>query len=107
MNFANMQVAPVVRSTLRMLPAAGLLISGLLLASCRNPVRDEQASGGEECVYERVTGSNMPVKRCSTAEQREALAAREREGAEQGLENLQDLQEFEGLAPGGASVDAN
>lgn len=107
MGSANMLIAPSARRTSQILPAACLLLSVFLLSSCRNPVRDEQAGAGQECVYEKVTGSNMPVKRCTTAEERAALAATEREGAEQALDNLQDLQEYEGLAPGGDSIDAN
>jgi hypothetical protein len=106
MNSANTQVAPFVRRTVRILPVTCMLAAAFLLASCRNPSRDLQASAGQECVYERVTGSNLPVQRCRTAEEMAALA-QEREGAEQGLDNLQDLQEFEGLAPGGDSIDAN
>jgi hypothetical protein len=105
MNPAHTQVAPFIRRTARILPAACMLAAAFLLTSCRNPSRDLVASADQECVYEEVTGSNLPVKRCRSAEERAALAAREREGAEQGLDNLQDLQEFEGLAPGADSLD--
>jgi len=102
MNSVNKQVASVIRRTHRLLPAACILASGLLLAACTNPVRD---TAGQECVYVRVTGSNLPVKECRTAEERAALAARERDAAEQGLDNLQDLQEYGVEAPGAASLD--
>lgn len=105
MNAKNSQVAVFLRRPLRIVPAACLLASGLLLVSCKNPVPDAQASDGMECVYVRVTGSNLPVKQCRTAEERAALAASEREGAVQALDNLQDLQEYEGKAPGGDSLD--
>ncbi len=105
MNSANTQVAPFVRRTARILPVTCMLAAAFLLTSCRNPSRDLQASAGQECVYERVTGSNLPVRRCRTAEEMAVLAAQEREGAEQALDNLQDLQEYEGKAPGGDSFD--
>lgn len=105
MNSANTLIAPFIRRTLQLVPVVCLLTSGLLLASCRNPSRDVQAADGQVCVYERVTGSNLPVRRCRTAEEMAVLAAQEREGAEQALDNLQDLQEYEGKAPGGDSLD--
>jgi hypothetical protein len=96
MNSANTLIAPFIRRTLQLVPVACLLASGFLLTSCRNPSRDLQATDGQECVYVRVTGSNLPVRQCRTAEESAALAAQEREGAEEGLDDLQDLQEFEG-----------
>lgn len=94
MNRAQLQALASLRKTTFI-----LLASTVLLASCRNPSRDIAANNGQECVYERVVGSNLPVQRCYDAGQREA----EREGAEQGLDSLQDLQEYEGLAPGGGT----
>lgn len=74
----------------------------LLLTSCQNPVSADQAANGQVCTYERVTGSNLPVKVCRS--QDEVLAAAERDAAEQGLRDLQVLQEYEGKAPGGDSL---
>jgi hypothetical protein len=76
----------------------------LLLASCANPPPADQAGTGEECVYVRVTGSNLPVKECRTAAEREAIAATEREASEQGLRDLRQLEEYDGKAPGGDSI---
>ena len=95
---------PVAAITLHFLKAIGLPLAGLLLASCANDPA-QSANAGEECVYVRVTGSNMPVKECSTAEEREAIAASNREAAEQGLRDLQTLGEFGVEAPGAASLD--
>jgi hypothetical protein len=100
MKRANPQVASSTQRTVRIVQAVCLLASALLLVSCRNPGRDLQASSDQECVYVEVTGSNLPVKQCRTREERDALAAQEREGAEEGLDDLQDLQEF-GVENGG------
>jgi hypothetical protein len=102
---ANSQVASSVQRTVRSVQVLCLLAAAsvLLLVSCRNPGRDLEASADQECVYVEVTGSNLPVKQCRTREEREALAAqaaRERDGAEEGLDDLQDLQEF-GVENGG------
>ena len=86
----------------RLLTAATGLTALLLLASCANPVPADQAANGQVCEYVRVTGSNLPVKQCRS--QDEVLAAAERDAAEQGLRDLQVLQEYEGKAPGGDSL---
>src|SRR5690606_19702500 len=46
----------------------------LLLAACAGTPPGGVA-GAEECVYVRVTGSNLPVKECRSREEREAIAA--------------------------------
>lgn len=84
---------------------ASMLIAALALASCVNPVDTSQAAAGQECVYVKVTGSNMPVKECRTREEREALAEQNAEAAQQGLRDLRTLEEFGVESPGADSLD--
>lgn len=84
--------------------AVFVLFAAALLASCANPPRDA-ASADQECVYVKVTGSNMPVKECRTTEEREALAAQNEEAAQEGLRDLRALDEFGVASPGADSLD--
>lgn len=81
---------------------AGGLALILLLTSCAGTPSPEQVAAGVECEYVKVTGSNMPVRECTTAAQREAIAAMRREAGEQGLRDMQKLDEF-GVESVGAS----
>ncbi|MGV3591132.1 MAG: hypothetical protein ACO1PZ_05540 [Gammaproteobacteria bacterium] len=85
-------------------PAVFVLFASALLVSCANPPRDT-AGADQECVYVKVTGSNMPVKECRTAAEREALAAQNEEAAQQGLRDLRALDEFGVASPGADSLD--
>jgi hypothetical protein len=85
--------------------AVSISASVLLLASCANPPPTDAQGNAQECVYVRVTGSNLPVKECRTQAEREALAARNREAAEQGVEDLRKLDEFGVESAGAASLD--
>lgn len=90
--------------TARFMKLTGLLIPALLVVSCAGDPANS-ANAGEVCEYVRVTGSNMPIKECRSPEERAAIAAREREAAEQGLRNQRDLDEFGVESVGAASLD--
>ena len=103
MKFRHMHVIVSNAAYKRHCRPAALLALSLLLVSCANPPPD-QAAAGQECVYVRVTGSNLPVKQCSTPEERAAIAAREREAGEQGVRDMRDLNEFGVEAAGAESL---
>lgn len=90
MKMPNLQVAPLAA------------IAVLLLTSCANP--PATADAGQECVYVKVTGSNLPVKDCRPRAEREALAAQNEEAAQQGLRDLRNLDEFGVASPGADSL---
>ena len=106
MNTECQQVTSTRARSRQCLRGACVVVSSMLLAACVNPPRETaQADGDEECVYVKVTGSNLPVKECTTREQREALAAQNREAGEQGFRNLRDLGEFGVESAGADSLD--
>lgn len=103
MFFKRFKVVLSSHRTATSLRTASILIPALLLVSCAgDPARSARA--GEECVYVKVTGSNLPVKECRTAEERAAIAAMEREAGEQGVRNQRDLDEFGVEAAGADSL---
>lgn len=100
----NLQVASIDAAAATRFRIASLLVAACLLTACANPPRDT-ANADQECVYVKVTGSNMPVKECRTAEERAALAAQNEEAAQQGLSDLRRLDEFGVASPGADSLD--
>jgi hypothetical protein len=106
MTMPHVHVAlPTPAAVTRIRPTCMMLVATTLLASCVNPVNSDQAGVEQECVYVKVTGSNLPVKECRTAEERAALAAQREEAAQQGLRDLRNLDEFGVAAPGAASLE--
>jgi hypothetical protein len=103
MTTPNLQVAVTLAAAVLRFRYTCMMIAVPLLVSCQNPVNTDQA--GRECVYVKVTGSNMPVRQCSTREEREALAAQQEEAAQQGLRDLRALEEFGVASPGADSLD--
>lgn len=101
MKLDSMQVIDSNGSIARTCGRAGTLVLVLLLASCVNPPPKDAAGVEMECVYVERTGSNLPVRECRTAEERAAIAAREREAGEQGVRDMRDLNEF-GVESAGA-----
>lgn len=101
MNTAVRQV-PIAK-TLRIVLSAAVLAPALLLAGCKNPVPQDQAGNDVVCVYERVTGSNLPVRTCRTAAERAALAAQMEEAAQQEILDQRRLDEF-GDVPNAAAI---
>lgn len=72
---------------------ATLLGSLLLLTSCAGTPSADSASADEECVYVRVTGSNLPIKECRSRAEREAIAAANEQAAQNSLRDIQLLDE--------------
>lgn len=104
MTTSNLQFA-FLTTLVRHVRHIGVLGSALLLAACANPVDTAAADGDQECVYVRVTGSNLPVKECRSRAERETLAAQNEEAAQQGLRDLRNLDEFGVASPGAESLD--
>jgi hypothetical protein len=77
----------------RALKPAAIAALGCLLVSCAGTPANGTASADEECTYVRVTGSNLPVKQCSSAAEREAIAARNEEAAQNSAEDIRLLDE--------------
>lgn len=70
------------------------ILAALLLGACvGTPAENAQAGADEECVYVRVTGSNLPVKECRSRAEREAIAARNQEAAQNSARDIQLLDE--------------
>jgi hypothetical protein len=81
------------------------MFCALLLGACAGtPAGNAQAGSDQECVYVRVTGSNLPVKECRSREEREAIAAREREAAQNSARDIQLLDEAGDRALGADSL---
>jgi hypothetical protein len=78
------------RDGLTLIPA---LSAVLLLTACAGTPGGGVASAEEDCVYVRVTGSNLPVKDCRPRGEREALAAQQREAAQNSARDIQLLDE--------------
>lgn len=100
----NLQVASLAAAAVARFRLVSLLFAAALLAACANPPRDT-ASADQECVYVKVTGSNMPVRDCRPRAEREALAEQTGEAAQQGLSDLRRLEEFGVASPGADSLD--
>lgn len=75
----------------------------LLLAACAGTPSGGVA-GAEECVYVRVTGSNLPVKECRSREEREAIAAANEQAVQNSVRDIQLLDEVGDRALGADSL---
>lgn len=84
---------PAASCCARLLAPATMLGSLLLLGACAGTPAAGTASADEECVYVKVTGSNLPVKDCRPRGEREALAAQQQEAAQNSARDIQLLDE--------------
>ena len=75
-----------------LLPAAAIS-AALLLGACAGTPSGDTASADEECVYVKVTGSNLPIKECRSRAEREAIAAANEQAAQNSLRDIQLLDE--------------
>jgi hypothetical protein len=96
MALKHLRVNRLISQTVRAFsPTSALvLVLGFLLASCAGTANPTQAGAEVECVYVKVTGSNLPVKECRSKAEREALAAETREASEDLFRQNQTLDEF-------------
>jgi hypothetical protein len=103
MRIKHMLVESLNKPTLRVLPVCTLVL-GLLLVSCAGTT-NSQAGAGEECVYVKVTGSNLPVKECRSAAEREAIAANNRQASDEYFQDALLLEETGGASLGADSLE--
>lgn len=93
MKYWSPRINPAAIRSVHLLAPATLVGSLLLLTACAGTPSSGTASADEECVYVRVTGSNLPIKECRSRAEREAIAARNEEAAQNSLRDIQLLDE--------------
>ncbi|HHX81368.1 MAG TPA: hypothetical protein GX696_00105 [Pseudomonadaceae bacterium] len=89
----------------QVLKGAPLIVLGLLLASCAGTPANNTAGADEECVYVRVTGSNLPIKECRSKAERDAIAAQQQAAAQNSVRDIQLLDETGGASLGADSLN--
>ena len=106
MKIARLQVDGVhTNMAVGRLKGLSLVVLGLLLASCAGTPANDTARADEECVYVRVTGSNLPIKECRSKAERDALAAQQQEAAQNSARDIQLLDETGGASLGADSLN--
>lgn len=81
------------------------MVLGLLLVSCAGTPANDTARADEECVYVRVTGSNLPIKECRSKAERDAIAAQQQAAAQNSARDIQLLDETGGASLGADSLN--